>query len=379
MGTDSRYYRRASRNRRGVLVVLAAFLLAVFLVVLTFSINVAYMQLVRTELRAATDASAKAAAAALSRSETEVAARQAAIDIAALNRVAGEGLVLSASQIEFGSSFEQADGTYTFNPGTPFPNSVRIVGARDSASSQGAADLLMTGFLGRQIFEPVQSATAMFANVDVCLVLDRSSSMKLAVTDTSGFMASGDTRECQVPAGDSRWAALDTAVNIFCDAVDQDTPNDHFAIVTYASDHTACGVTTAAATIDLPLTGNTTAARSAMTVLSSSVWNGNTEIAAGIQLGDSVLTGGSARPNARKVMIVLTDGNFTGADPTGAATVAAGHGITIHSVTFSDGANQTVMQNVANIGSGLFFHAPDADSLNEIFRKLGARPATLTQ
>ncbi len=371
--------RHRRTTRRGVIVVLAAFLMAIFLVVLTFSINVAYMQLVRTELRAATDASAKAAAAALARNATEAEARQAAIDIAALNRVAGDGLVLESAQIEFGYSVEQADGTYAFDPGATATNSVRIRGARDLASSQGAADLLMSGFLGRQIFEPVQTATAMFANVDVCLVLDRSSSMKLAVTDMAGFMPGGDPRECLPPAPDSRWAALDAAINLFCDTVDQTTPDDHFAIVTYASNHTACGVTTAVATTDLPLTGDTNLARSAMTVLSSSVWNGNTDIAAGIQLADTVLMGGGARSNAEKVMIVLTDGNYTGANPASMAATAASHGIIIHAVTFSDGANQGVMQNVASIGSGLHFHAPDAESLNQIFRKLGARPATLTQ
>lgn len=372
-------YRSSHAKRRGVIVVLAAFLLALFLVVLTFSINVGYMQLVRTEMRAATDASAKAAAAALSRSETEAEARQAAINIAAQNSVAGQNLVLTAEQIEFGAAVEQADGTFTFDPGATILNSVRVNASRTSNSAQGAADLLMTGFLSRRVFEPVQTATATFADVDLCLVLDRSSSMKLATDSTAGFMSGSDPRKCDTPWADSRWMALNAAVNVFCDAVDQTTPIEHFGIVTYASNNTTCSVTTLEATVDLDLTGDTNAARSAMAARSSSVWNGNTNIAAGMALGEDVLTGTLARSHAKKIMIVLTDGNYTGGNPSGTAHSVANRGITIHTVTFSDGANQTAMQNVANIGGGHHFHAPDAASLNVIFRQLGARPASLIQ
>lgn len=372
-------YRAAHAKRRGVLVVLAAFLLAVFLMLLAFSINVGYMQLVRTELRAATDASAKAAAAALSRSETEAEARQAAIDIAAENMVAGQGLVLTAGQIEFGASLEQADGTFTFDPGATITNSVRVNASRTSSSAQGAADLLMTGVLSQNVFEPAQTSTATFADVDLCLVLDRSSSMKLATTSTEPFMPGGDPRQCEIPWADSRWVALETAVNVFCNAMDQTTPIEHFAIVSYASNNTTCSVASAQATIDLDLTGDTNAARSVMSVFSSSIWNGGTNIAAGMQLAESVLIGPLARPHAKKIMIVVTDGNYTGANPAGAAHSVANQDITIHTVTFSDGANQASMQNVANIGGGHHFHAPDGVSLNAIFKQLGARPATLIQ
>ena len=372
-------YRSTYAGRRGVIVVLTAFLLAMFLVLLAFAINVGYMQLIRTEMRAATDAAAKAAAAALSRSETEAEARQAAIDIAAQNMVAGEGLVLTPSQIEFGASIEQADGSYTFDPGATIKNSARVNADRSSGSSQGAARLLMSGILARKVFEPVQTATATIADVDLCLVLDRSSSMKLAVDDTAGFMSGGDPRQCDIPWADSRWAALDAAIHVFCNALDQTTPAEHFAIVTYASNYTACDVTSAEATIDLDLTGDTNAARSAVTGLSNAIWNGGTNIAAGMQLAENVLLGPSAQPHAKKIMIVFTDGNYTGANPSGIAHSIANSEITIHTITFSNGANQAAMQNLATIGGGHHFHAPDAATLTQIFQQLGARAATLVQ
>ena len=78
-------------------------------------------------------------------------------------------------------------------------------------------------------------------------------------------------------------------------------------------------------------------------------------------------------------MIVLTDGNYTGNDPVPAATAAAAADIIVHTITFSAGANQTDMQEVATAGGGLHYHAPDAATLNEIFRDLAAMPVLITE
>ena len=52
------------------MLVLIALLLVVFLGMVAFAVDVAYMQLVRTELRVATDAAARASGEALSRSQS---------------------------------------------------------------------------------------------------------------------------------------------------------------------------------------------------------------------------------------------------------------------------------------------------------------------
>ena len=66
--------RRPQHRRRGAIVILVAVMLFVFIVMAALTVDVAYMQLIRTDLRIATDAAAKAGAEALSRTEDEAAA-----------------------------------------------------------------------------------------------------------------------------------------------------------------------------------------------------------------------------------------------------------------------------------------------------------------
>ena len=80
-------------------------------------------------------------------------------------------------------------------------------------------------------------------------------------------------------------------------------------------------------------------------------------------------------------MVLLTDGIFNrGRHPKFAAQVAANQGIIIHTITFSDEAEIGAMQEVARIGGGKHFHAPDAASLNRIFREIALTlPVLLTE
>src|SRR5262245_58435464 len=87
------------KSRRGAIVVLVAIMIIVFLASVAFSVDVSYMQLTRTKLRAATDAAARAAGEGLSREQDIDYARQVAKDIAAANQVAGEPLLLDDSDI----------------------------------------------------------------------------------------------------------------------------------------------------------------------------------------------------------------------------------------------------------------------------------------
>ena len=64
------------------MLVLVAVTLLILLIAASFSVDIAYMQLARTELRAATDAAARAGAEALSREQSTTAAIKAAKRIA---------------------------------------------------------------------------------------------------------------------------------------------------------------------------------------------------------------------------------------------------------------------------------------------------------
>ena len=65
---------RAKRKRlarRGAVIPLVAVFLVVFIAMAAFSIDVAYMQLVRTQLQAASDSAAKAGTSALAQGKTD--------------------------------------------------------------------------------------------------------------------------------------------------------------------------------------------------------------------------------------------------------------------------------------------------------------------
>jgi Mg-chelatase subunit ChlD len=108
---------------------------------------------------------------------------------------------------------------------------------------------------------------------------------------------------------------------------------------------------------------------------------GTTSISAGIREGINVLTNNStARPYAVKTMIVLTDGiHNSGGPPINTANQAKDKHITVHTITFSDGADQLQMQQVAEATGGNHYHAPDAQALADVFKEIAhTLPVILT-
>jgi len=134
-----------------------------------------------------------------------------------------------------------------------------------------------------------------------------------------------------------------------------------------------------AATLDMQLSTNLSAADGTINTLSNSVWNGNTEIASGIQLGTQELTSVRTRRLADKVMIVLTDGNPTAGDAVAAATAAAAQKIVVYAITFGPDGNQNHMRDVAAAGNGEHAHAADEATLKEIFTRFAAKATILIQ
>ncbi|MEX0643419.1 MAG: TadG family pilus assembly protein, partial [Pirellulales bacterium] len=224
-----------SRTRRGAIVVLAAVMMIVFLASVVFSVDVSYMQLTKAKLRAATDAAARAAGEGLSRAQDLNYARQAAKDIAAANKVAGKPLVLDDSDIVFGKSDQQSSGAWTFTPNGQPINAVRVFGRRTREAPSGSVPLFFGRVFNVLDFEPVQAATVVRLDRDICLVVDRSSSMKFYLTDPGGAMPTNDPRFCQPPNMNlSRWGALSVAVQRFVDALAQTPQSEYVALVSYA-------------------------------------------------------------------------------------------------------------------------------------------------
>ena len=371
--------RNSHQHRRGIIVVLVAILIPVVMILLGFSVDLAQIQQARTELRVVADLSAKAAVGELSRTQNINKAKNAARDVCAINAVAGTSITLDDADIVFGRSERQVDGTWLFQAGVTPNNSVQVWARRTNTSANGALPLSFGKLIGRTSVEPEFSATASFLDIDICLVLDRSSSMKLSVNDLTGLMTPSDPRFCDTPWADSRWVALENSVTQFTSHLNSTLAAEHVGLVTFASNYTSCGSTNSQASTDQVLNQDLSLIDQAMADRTATIWNGATEIDAGISSARTMLTGPQSREFATKVMIVFTDGVYTGADPVPVAQAASDDGIIIHTITFGDGANQLDMQAVASAGYGNHYHAPDAAALDTVFQQISAALAILTE
>ncbi|MGB6045540.1 MAG: pilus assembly protein TadG-related protein, partial [Pirellulales bacterium] len=77
------------------MLILIAVCIPILIVMAVFAVDVAYMELVRTELRSSTDAAARAGTRKLSLTQSAAQARSAAKDAAQRNKVSGTGLLLA--------------------------------------------------------------------------------------------------------------------------------------------------------------------------------------------------------------------------------------------------------------------------------------------
>ncbi len=188
------------------MMVLIAICLPLCIIMAAFAIDVAWMQLVRTELRTSTDAAARAGAKELSLAQSVSAARSETKAAAKRNLVAGEPLLLADSDIEFGNSTQPSDDArFIFTPGGSKPNAVRVTGQRTKGSLDGPVNLMFAGALGIRQFEPKEQAVSTQLDRDICLVVDRSGSMMWTLA--GGSQLPPGAPDCGPPDPTrSRWA-----------------------------------------------------------------------------------------------------------------------------------------------------------------------------
>jgi Ca-activated chloride channel homolog len=367
-------------SRRGAMMVLIAVCLPLCVILAAFAINVAWMQLVRTELRTSTDAAARAAAKQLSLSQSTTVARDQAKEAAKRNPVAGAPLLLADSDIEFGNSSQPTDiSRFVFTPGGKIPNAVRITGQRTKGSLGGPVSMMLANVFSIKQFEPKEQAVSTQLDRDICLVVDRSGSMMWTLS--GGSQLPPGAPDCGPPDPTrSRWGALNIALGAFLGELDKTAQDERVALVSYSSNTIQCGFTYHISDINSDLVSDYGVIRSVMADLSSRPVKGSTAISAGIDDGIKVLTGKKIRPFAVKTMILMTDGiHNLGPEPVLSAQNAAKKDIVIHTITFSDDADIKRMEAVAAATGGRHFHAPDAATLAQIFKVIaGTLPVMLT-
>jgi Flp pilus assembly protein TadG len=375
--------------RRGVIVPLFAVLMAVLIAAAAFTVDFAYMHLTLTELQTATDAAAKAGTYALGSNQNVDAARLAAESVAALNEVAGAPLELDQVDVVFGRSDGNANGSFTFVPGASPTSSVKVFGRRTIGSMSGPVSLFIGPIIGHPLFEPQSTTVATRLDRDICIVVDRSGSM---AWDESGedwqYPLEYQTDPVQVNyvrpphATGSRWAGLVEAVHVFRRAVKKTPEIEKLALVSYSHEYEYNGVTSETVTINQPLTTRQRKIKLAINAIGEEPIIGGTNISAGITTGISVLNDPAlARPHAFKMIILMTDGVWNkGNDPTVTALDAEAENIVIHTITFSNGANQPDMISIADSSGGKHYHAPTRVELKQAFEDIAySLPVLMTE
>jgi Ca-activated chloride channel family protein len=372
----SRKTRRKSK-RRGSVLMLMLFMLPVVITLAAFAINFAYMELCRTELYVSVDAAARAGGREFALTGNAESAKTVARDAAGRNEVAGTPLQLADDDFVFGESTRSAlEVRYMFDPAGSNPNALQVTGYRTAGSMDGPISLMMPGILGRNSFQAQITAQSTQIEVDVALVLDRSGSMAYAANEAVAWpippgSAPAGWMFCDAVPPNSRWHDAVGAVQVFLTELSNSPASELVSLSTYNG----------SAGIDEQLTSNYPAIEAEMDVYTNNFCSGSTNIGGGIMSGINSFANSNSRPWASKVIVVLTDGiHNAGTNPVIAAQAAASQGIIIFTVTFSDGAGQALMQQVAEEAYGEHFHATTGGDLMLVFQEIARRiPTLLTQ
>ena len=153
---------------------------------------------------------------------------------------------------------------------------------------------------------------------------------------------------------------------------------ERFALVTFGSKRQILldgkNITFEGATIDVQLTNNSQAIKNTLTHMWDDVpmISGQTWIDFGLDFAMTELTRDTSRDFAFKTVILLTDGlqfPVTQLHYRAAERLAA-KGIIIHTIAFSNSRGFREMQDIAKIGGGKAFFAPDQASLITAFEEV---------
>ncbi len=410
-------------SRRGAILPLFAILFPVMLILCGFAVNLAYLQLTTTELKAATDASAHAAGRAMSVHQTTADAQRYARIAARRNRVNGARLNVRRNEndVYFGEAgrLNNGFGQYTFtqvsqasvDSGQNQATAVAVEGRVD-------APYLLPVMPSMLDFQLERRSIATQVDRDIALVLDRSGSMDIYkdedelddvmdwlyennqisrsdrdnakeyphkmswdVVDelwqrrndsffTEVYQYSYDRRYASGAPRHSRWDLLETAVDAFLNVLDTTDQEELVSLTTFAT----------SAKQELDLQSTYFSIRSKVASINP---DGSTAIGKGLQIGlPPIISGAAARPFAAKTIVVLTDGvnNVDPSPQSVASSMVTSNNVTIHTVTFTKGADQTAMASVADSGHGRHYHADNGEGLVKIFEEIANNlPTILTE
>ncbi|TWU35018.1 von Willebrand factor type A domain protein [Novipirellula artificiosorum] len=355
--------------------VTVAVMLPVLLLLASIAINLAYIQVIHAKVQIVTDAAARAAGRVYVESGSKQDALAAAQHISSQNPIHNVVVPISAADLEFGLSQRKTkDQAYTFEVAEA-GNSVRLTTDSFAAGAGSSLHALLPGLTGSFEIRPRCTATNTQTTLDVAVIVDRSGSMAFAADEPTGgtpiAAPEGWNYGDPVPPN-SRWLDLVASVNGFCDELSQTAKVEKVGLVSYANE----------ATREIDLTDDYSLINACNAQISYEFNGGRTNVGDGILQGIAGVTHPTlARPWANNALVLMSDGNHNiGTDPLLAASEAANQQIPIYTVSFSEEADQVLMQQIADMTGGTHYHAVDGAQLNEAFRNIARRlPSMLTQ
>jgi Ca-activated chloride channel homolog len=368
---------RNTKNRRGGILPLMAIMLPVTLTIVAFAINLAYLELNRTEMFVATDSASRAAGREFALTGSQTAAITAGKKAAAKNLVGGKVLSIDDSDFVFGeASRTDEKSRYNFKKGGDFPNAVEVTIRRTKASSNGALTMLFPFSPTGASIDVTRTSRANQVEADIALIIDRSGSMAYAENEKAVYPPFPKASPVgwnfgQAAPTPSRWRSVVDSVDVFLKELNNTPMKENVALLTYASD----------AVTDVGMTAEYSKVKTALDVYTKTFNSGATNISGGLDGGRKILTSVGARTFSAKIIVLLTDGiDTTGADLVKAAKTVADQKIMIFTVTYSDEADKATMLKVAKAAKGTHFHAKNAADLSAIFKDIARQiPVLITQ
>lgn len=381
--------RRQPESRRGATLVLIAVMSSVLISIGALVINWSYIELTQTQLRSASDSAAKAAIVTLSQTQNQGEARLAARQIAAEFTIGGRPLRIRNRDIQFGNGESDGAGGYTFVQGQQPLNCAQVVARCGPGSATASVSAMFGNLLDTDEFDLDKTSTAGRYDHDICVVVDRSASMAWDLTGTDFSYPAENNNDSTLQnyfraphATESRWAKLFDSLVVFRGAIDSRNLNANIGLVSYSSSYAFGLYQSSRVTRDQLMDLDTSRFLDAAYSIGQGPIIGDTNIGAGINNGRSVLLSGAERRlTANRTMILFSDGVRTeGQDPVARARIAADSRITVHTVSFGDGADQDVMLEIAEAGGGDHYHANSGAELVSAFEAIAEElPAVLIQ
>ncbi|MFH1521023.1 MAG: VWA domain-containing protein [Candidatus Micrarchaeota archaeon] len=99
--------------------------------------------------------------------------------------------------------------------------------------------------------------------------------------------------------------------------------------------------------------------------------NGNTCIQCGLQSAANELVSARARPEATKIIVLLTDGQANVGNSVTGAVYCRDRNITVYTIGFGYDVDETELTNIALLTHGEYYFAPNTETLNAIFQGIG--------